>query len=89
MGRVRVDDEPDRFIAIMDAAGIDAACINMPFMGEARLSNDKAAAFAGAHPDRLFFAAFVTPLYPEEVAPSSTERSTCSGPSSSRYIPTS
>ena len=68
MGRVRVDDEPDRFIAIMDAAGIDAACINMPFMGEARLSNDKAAAFAGAHPDRLFFAAFVTPLYPEEVA---------------------
>ena len=69
MGRVRVDDEPDRFMAIMDAAGIDAACINMTFMGEARLSNDTAAAFAAKHPDRLFFAAFVTPLYPEEVEP--------------------
>lgn len=69
MGRVRVDDEPDRFMSIMDAAGIDAACINIPFMGDARRGNDKAAAFAARHPDRLFFAAFVTPLYPEEVEP--------------------
>ena len=69
MGRVRVDDEPDRFMAIMDAAGIDAACINIPFMADARRGNDKAAAFAARHPDRLFFAAFATPLYPEEVAP--------------------
>jgi predicted TIM-barrel fold metal-dependent hydrolase len=68
-GRVRTDDEPSRYMAIMDAAGIDMACVNTLFMGEARRCNDRSAAFAEANPDRFFFAAFVTPLYPEEMIP--------------------
>ena len=56
-GRVRMDDGPARFLSIMDAAGIDRACINCVFLGDARRGNDMAAnlgyfeAFALAHPD--------------------------------------
>ena len=68
-GRVRMDDEVDRHVALMDAAGIDKACINCVFYGDARRSNDHAVRFAQQRPDRFYFAAFASPHYPEEVAP--------------------
>jgi predicted TIM-barrel fold metal-dependent hydrolase len=67
-GRVRMDDDVDRHVALMDAAGIDKACINCVFYGDARRSNDYAVRFARERPDRFYFAAFASPHYPEEVA---------------------
>ena len=68
-GRVRMDDEVDRHVALMDAAGIDRACVNCVFYSDARRSNDHAARFAQERPDRFYFAAFASPHYPEEVVP--------------------
>ncbi len=64
-----MDDEIDRHIALMDAAGIDRTCINCVFHGEARIGNDIAARFVREHPDRFYLAAFASPHYPEEVGP--------------------
>ena len=68
-GRVWIADDVDRSIALMDAAGIDRACINCVFYGDARRGNDIAARFARERPDRFYLAAFASPHYPEEVAP--------------------
>ena len=62
------DDDPNLYLSIMDAAGIDVACINCIFHGEARRGNDLVIErFVGPHPDRFIGVAFVTPHYPEEV----------------------
>jgi len=62
-----MDDNPSRFLRIMDAAGVDKACVNCIFHGDARIGNDLVASFVAQHPDRFIGAAFVTPHYPEEM----------------------
>ena len=83
-----MDDDVDRHVALMDAAGIDKACINCVFYGDARRSNDYAVRFARERPDRFYFAAFASPHYPEEVARELDRAIDTLGPSSSRYTPT-
>lgn len=61
-----MDDDPIRFIQAMDTAGIDRACINCIFYGDARRSNDLVTRFTTEHPDRFIGVGFVTPHYPEE-----------------------
>ncbi len=68
-GSVAVDDDPKRFVEIMDAAGIDRASINCIFHGDARRGNDTVARFLDRYPDRFIGVAFVTPHYPEEAIP--------------------
>ena len=61
-----VNDDPERYLRILDAAGVDVACINCNFYSEARQGNDAVASFVDRWPDRFVGAAFVTPHYPEE-----------------------
>ncbi len=68
-GATGVYDDPDRFLRIMDAAGVDQSCINCIFFGDARRGNDTVAKFLALHPDRFIGVAFVTPHYPTEVVP--------------------
>ena len=65
-GNRGVDDAPDRFLRIMDAAGVDRACINCIHYGDAAHGNDTVARFVSMHPDRFIGVAFVTPHYTEE-----------------------
>ena len=60
---------PDRYIRIMDAAGVDRACINCIWFGDARHGNDLVARTVARYPDRFIGVAFVTPHYPEEAIP--------------------
>jgi len=57
---------PDRYVRIMDAAGVDKACINCIGYGDASYGNDLVASFMAKYPDRFVGVAFVTPHYPEE-----------------------
>ena len=59
-------DDQDRFLRIMDASGIDRACMNSIFFGDHRRGNDIVAEFVARRPDRFIPFAFVTPHYPEE-----------------------
>lgn len=59
-------DDINRFLRIMDAAGIDMACVNCIFHSDARRGNDIVARFVDQRPDRFIPVAFVTPHYPEE-----------------------
>ncbi|MBT5320528.1 MAG: hypothetical protein HOL45_11560, partial [Chloroflexi bacterium] len=68
-GSVGVDDDPDRYVEIMDEAGIDRTCINCIFYGDATMGNDTVARFIDRYPDRFVGVAFVTPHYPEEAIP--------------------
>ena len=61
-----MDDDPERYLSIMDAAGVDVTCLNCVFYGDARRGNDAVAEAVARHPDRFVGAAFVTPHYPEE-----------------------
>jgi predicted TIM-barrel fold metal-dependent hydrolase len=61
-----MDDAPERYLSIMDAAGVDVTCLNCVFYGDARRGNDAVAEAVALHPDRFVGAAFVTPHYPEE-----------------------
>ena len=65
-GSYGVDDEPERYLRIFDAAGVDVGCVNCVFLGDARRGNDAVARLVDARPDRFVGAAFVTPHYPEE-----------------------
>jgi len=65
-GRHGVRDDLDKYIQIMDAAGIDKSLINCIFFGDARKANDTVAGIVQQHPDRFIPVAFVTPHYPEE-----------------------
>ena len=60
---------PDRYVRIMDAAGVDKACINCIGFGDASHGNDLVASFVEKYPDRFVGVAFVTPHYPEEAIP--------------------
>ncbi len=68
-GRYWVDDACDRYLRVMDAAGIDRACLNCIWHGDARRGNDVVAGFLRQRPDRFIGAAFATPHYPEEAVP--------------------
>ena len=59
-------DDPDRFLRIMDSSGIDRACINCIYYGDARRANDIVARYCEQNPDRFIPIAFVTPHYPKE-----------------------
>lgn len=65
-GRHSMSDEPERFLRVMDSIGIDIACINCIFFGDARRGNDLVASMVSEYPNRFVGAAFVTPFYPEE-----------------------
>ena len=58
--------DPDVYIRIMDAAGVDKSCINCIWFSDARVGNDLVATFVDKHPDRFVPVAFVTPYYPAE-----------------------
>ena len=62
-------DDEDRYLRLMDQAGIDRACVNCIFYGDARRANDITAAWAARNPDRFIPVAFITPHYPEEAIP--------------------
>lgn len=68
-GRSRMHDDPDRYLRIMDAAGIDKSCVSPPMNSDHWRANEYAVNFVAAHPDRFIGVAFVTPHYPEEVLP--------------------
>ena len=65
-GRHGVNGDVDRYVEIMDRAGIDVACINCIFHGDARYANDLVAELCARRPDRFVPVAFVTPHYPDE-----------------------
>ena len=65
-GMFHMDDDPAMYLRIMDAAGVDRACVNCIFHGDASRGNDLVASFVAQHPDRFIGVAFVTPHYPEE-----------------------
>ena len=68
-GCVGMDDDPARYVRIMDYAGIDKACINCVFYGDTRRCNDTVAKFVKRYPDRFIGVAYANPHYPEEVIP--------------------
>ena len=55
------------YISMLDAAGIDVACLNSIFFGDAQKGNDLVYRYVTERPDRFVGAAFVTPHYPEEM----------------------
>ena len=62
-----LDAEPELYVRNMDAAGIDAACINCIWYGDARRANDLIVeTYLEPYPERFIGVAFVTPFYPEE-----------------------
>jgi len=61
-----MDDDQDKLLKQMDDVGVDIACVNCIFHGEARIGNDMVAKFVARRPDRFIGAAFVTPHYPKE-----------------------
>ncbi len=65
-GRHAMRGDLERYVDIMDRAGIDKACINCIFLGDARAANDLVADFVARRPDRFIPVAFVTPHYPDE-----------------------
>jgi predicted TIM-barrel fold metal-dependent hydrolase len=68
-GRYGMDDDMTSFLRVMDQGGIDRACLNCVFLGDARRANDRVAKWVEKHPDRFIGAAFVTPHYPDEIVP--------------------
>ena len=67
--KVGMAHSPDRLIAIMDRSGVDRACLFNIFHGRAAQGNDEVAEVQRRYPERVIGFAFVTPHYPEEVAP--------------------
>ena len=57
----------DKFVELMDAAGIDIASINCVFHGDAKRANNLVSKIVANYPDRFVGVGFVTPHYPEEV----------------------
>ncbi len=68
-GRHAMLGELERYVDIMDHAGIDKACVNCIFLGNARAANDVVAEFVARRPERFIPVAFVTPHYPNETIP--------------------
>ena len=67
--RYLVDDEPGRYLRLMDDAGIDRSLVSCIFHGDARRGNDVVAEVVAARPDRFYGVAFAMPHYPKEVVP--------------------
>ena len=65
-GRHAMHGDLERYVDMMDRAGIDKACVNCIFLGDARAANDLVADFVARRPDRFIPVAFVTPHYPDE-----------------------
>lgn len=65
-GRPNIDDNIDRYLRTMDAAGVDKSCLNCIWFGDARRGNNIVASFVAQHPDRFIPVAFVTPHYLDE-----------------------
>ena len=57
-------DDAGEVLRTMDRAGIDVAVVFGIFHPEGRRSNDDAAAFVAAHPDRFAALAYASPLMP-------------------------
>ena len=68
-GTTHMDDNPELYLRLMDAAGVDKSCINCIFYGDASRGNDTVARFVKQHPDRFIPVGYVTPRYPDEVVP--------------------
>ena len=62
-------DNQELYLKVMDSAGVDVACVNCIFYGDARRSNDTVAEFVAKRPDRFVGVGFVTPHYPDEAIP--------------------
>ena len=62
-------DDAGEVLRAMDRAGIDVAVVFGIFHPEGRRSNDAAAAFVAAHPDRFAALAYASPLVPEGMVP--------------------
>ncbi len=69
LGAGHFQDDPERYIRIMDAAGVDRSCINCINYGDASRGNDIVAGFVERRPDRFIGVAYVTPSYPDEAVP--------------------
>jgi predicted TIM-barrel fold metal-dependent hydrolase len=65
-GTMSKDDDPAKYLRVMDAAGVDRTCINNPFHGDARRGNDLVAGYVARYPDRFIGVGYVTPRYPQE-----------------------
>ena len=65
-GNLAVWDDIERYINVMDAAGVDRANINCIFYSKASIGNDVTAKFVEKYPDRFVGVGFVSPHYPEE-----------------------
>lgn len=65
-GRPSVNSDIDRYLRMMDEAGVDKSCLNCIWFGDARRGNDLVASFVSRHPDRFVQVAFVTPHHPDE-----------------------
>ena len=68
-GLQHMDASPERFLRLMDAAGIDKACVNCIFYARARRGNDVVARYVLHDPDRFVPVAYVTPRYLDEAIP--------------------
>ena len=62
----RMHDAPERYVRIMDQAGVDVAPVSCIFFETARRCNDAVARFVALNPDRFFGVAHVTPRYLDE-----------------------
>ncbi len=82
-GRPHIDDDIDRLLMTMDAAGVDKSLANCIWFGDARRGNDLVQTFVSKHPDRFIPVAFVTPHYPDE-AISELER--CFGELGTKFL---
>ena len=78
-----MNDDPDLFLGVMDRVGIDLACLNCIFRGDARQGNDLVADFVKRWPKRFIGVAFVTPVYPDEMVP---ELERCFGTLGMKFI---
>ncbi|MCL0099851.1 amidohydrolase family protein [Dehalococcoidia bacterium] len=58
--------DPELYLSVLDAAGVDRAPVSCLFYGDVSRCNDETAAFVARNPDRFMGVAFVTPYYPEE-----------------------
>ena len=58
--------DPELYVSILDAAGVDRAPVSCLFYGDVSRCNDETAAFVAQNPDRFMGVAFVTPHYPEQ-----------------------
>ncbi len=58
--------DPELYLSVLDAAGVDRAPVSCLFYGDVSRCNDETATFVARNPDRFMGVAFVTPYYPEE-----------------------